>query len=50
MSNAPDQPETRTPPDDAWDVFELDEDTCEPQPEQGDFWEEVDDDYRHGGR
>lgn len=30
--------------DEAWDVFELDEDTAEPEPEYGDFWGELDDD------
>jgi hypothetical protein len=32
-----------TLPDEVWDVFELDEDTIEPEPEYGDFWGEVDD-------
>jgi hypothetical protein len=49
MSDAHDNPETSTPPDDAWDVFELDDEACEPEPERGDFWEEVDDDYGNGG-
>ncbi|TSA40019.1 hypothetical protein D4R30_00290 [archaeon] len=31
-------------PDEAWDAFELDEDTIEPEPEYGDFWGELDDD------
>ena len=26
-----------------WDVFALDEETAEPEPEPGDFWGEVDD-------
>lgn len=30
--------------DEAWDVFELDEDTIEPEPAYGDFWGELDDD------
>jgi hypothetical protein len=30
--------------DETWDVFELDEDTIEPEPEYGDFWGELDDD------
>jgi hypothetical protein len=30
--------------DDLWDVFELDEDNAEPEPQQGDFWGEIEDD------
>lgn len=29
--------------DEVWDVFELDDETAEPEPEYGDFWGEVDD-------
>jgi hypothetical protein len=49
MSNAHDHAEIRAPADDVWDVFQLDDDGCEPEPERGDFWEEVDDDYGDGG-
>ncbi len=31
-------------PNDLWDVFELDDETIEPEPEYGDFWGEIDDD------
>jgi hypothetical protein len=34
----------KMPLDDPWEVFELDEDTAEPEPEPGDFWGEVDHD------
>ncbi len=27
--------------DDPWDVFELDEDTTDPEPQDGDFWGEI---------
>lgn len=30
--------------DDPWDVFEVDDDSLEPEPEYGDFWGELDDD------
>jgi hypothetical protein len=37
------------PLDDAWDVFELDDDVvAEPQPEYGDFWGVLDDDCDDG--
>jgi len=49
MSNAYDHPEARTSAEDAWDVFELDDEMCEPEPERGDFWEEMEDDYGHAG-
>ncbi len=29
--------------DDPWDVFELDEDTIETEPQDGDFWGEIED-------
>lgn len=29
--------------DELWDVFELDEETAEPEPQYGDFWGEPDD-------
>ena len=29
--------------DDLWDVFELDDETAEPEPQHGDFWGEPDD-------
>lgn len=32
------------PAEDPWDVFKLDDDWLEPEPEYGDFWEELDDD------
>ena len=35
--------------DDLWDVFMLDEETDEPDPERGDFWGELDDDCDYGG-
>jgi hypothetical protein len=36
-------PPAADPHDDLWDVFELDDEAIEPEPEYGDFWEEVDD-------
>jgi hypothetical protein len=35
------------PSGDPCDAFELDDDELEPEPEPGDFWEELDDDC-HG--
>ncbi len=32
--------------DDLWDVFELDDETAEPDPEPGDFWGVLDDGER----
>jgi len=38
---------TPCPHDDPWDVFQLDDDADEPEPEYGDFWGEPDHDcYR----
>ena len=37
------------PVDDPWDVFELDDDPLEPEPEPGDFWGELDNDSNSGG-
>jgi hypothetical protein len=34
--------------DGVWDVFELDDETSEPEPEYGDFWGELDDDCQSG--
>ncbi len=50
MSNTHDNAEIPAPADDVWDVFELDDEECEPEPEHGDFWEEADDDCGNGGR
>jgi hypothetical protein len=36
------------PADDPWDVFELDDEVAEPEPEHGDFWGELDDDCDNG--
>ena len=49
MPNAHDKPEDIGPADDPWDVFEVDEDVVEPEPEYGDFWGELDDDCDNGG-
>ena len=38
-----------SPAEDPWDVFELDEEALEPEPEYGDFWGELDDDCDNGG-
>jgi hypothetical protein len=38
------------PVDDPWDVFELDDDAAEPEPEPGDFWGEPDDDSDDRGQ
>jgi hypothetical protein len=38
------------PVDDPWEVFDLDDDLPEPEPEPGDFWGELDDDSYDGGR
>jgi hypothetical protein len=35
--------------EDPWDVFVLDEDAMEPEPEFGDFWGELDDDFNNRG-
>jgi hypothetical protein len=40
---------TALPAEDPWDVFEIDEETLEPEPEYGDFWGELDDDCQNGG-
>ena len=40
---------TASPAEDPWDVFELDEEALEPEPEYGDFWGELDDDCDNGG-
>jgi hypothetical protein len=42
------KPESPTPSSDPWDVFELDDDLLEPEPEHGDFWGELDDDCEIG--
>lgn len=39
--------ESSTPSEAIWDAFELD-DLSEPEPEYGDFWGELDDDYDIG--
>jgi hypothetical protein len=44
MSSTDQKRRAAKPEDDPWDVFELDEDTIEPEPEYGDFWGELDDD------
>ena len=49
MHNANERPEGLRPVDEPWDVFELDDEAMEPEPERGDFWGEVDDDYDNGG-
>jgi hypothetical protein len=36
--------ESGQPPDDPWEVFELDDDVAESEPEPGDFWGELDND------
>jgi hypothetical protein len=48
MSNARDDRENLSPIEDPWDVFELDEEAAEPEPEYGDFWGEQDDDCDNG--
>jgi hypothetical protein len=48
MSNAHDKRESLSPANDPWDVFELDDEVVEPEPEYGDFWGEVDDDCDNG--
>jgi hypothetical protein len=44
MSNVRDKREGHPSTDDPWDVFELDDEVLEPEPEYGDFWGELDDD------
>ena len=44
MSNTLDRGEIHSPADDPWDVFEVDDEAAEAEPEYGDFWGEVDDD------
>ena len=44
MSNATQPSAGIGPLDDAWDVFELDDEAVEPEPEYGDFWGALDDD------
>ena len=44
MSNA----RGEKPVDDPWDVFDLDDDLLEPEPEPGDFWGELDNDSDNG--
>ncbi len=48
MSNADDKRKGLSPADDPWDVFELDDEVGEPEPEYGDFWGVLDDDYDNG--
>jgi hypothetical protein len=48
MANNPEQVKGPLPHDDSWDVFEVD-DFVETEPEQGDFWGELDDDYDNRG-
>ena len=49
MSDSHDIRRDLSPGDDAWDVFELDDDVvAEPQPEYGDFWGVPDDDCDDG--
>ena len=49
MSDSPDKRTNLSPADDAWDVFELDDDVvAEPEPEYGDFWGVLDDDCNDG--
>ena len=40
---------TTLPAEDPWEVFELDEEALEPEPEYGDFWGELDDDCDNRG-
>ena len=49
MPNAHDKRMETRPADDPWDVFEVDDDVVEPEPEYGDFWGELDDDCDNGG-
>jgi hypothetical protein len=49
MSNADGSHGKTRPAEDPWDVFELDEEVVEPEPECGDFWGELDDDCDNGG-
>ena len=49
MSNAHDRGNILGPVDDPWDVFALDDEVTEAEPEYGDFWGEVDDDCDIGG-
>ncbi len=50
MSDTRDQRKGLSPGDEAWDVFELDDEAAaDPQPEYGDFWGEPDDDCDNGG-
>jgi hypothetical protein len=49
MQNGPIKPSRAGAVDDPWDVFEVDEDAMEPEPEYGDFWGEFDDDCDVGG-
>jgi hypothetical protein len=48
MANTHDRPTGPDSADDPWDVFELDDEGMEPEPEHGDFWGELDDDYGNG--
>lgn len=48
MSDACDERDGLGPVNDPWDVFELDDEEAEPEPEYGDFWGELDDDYAIG--
>jgi hypothetical protein len=49
MSDHCDNGEILGPAYDPWDVFELDDEAAESEPEYGDFWGELDDDYTCGG-
>jgi hypothetical protein len=44
MSNAIDQSDVFCPVEDPWDVFIMDEDNVDCEPEYGDFWGVPDDD------
>ena len=48
MAHTPDRPRGPDLAEDPWDVFELDDEGLEPEPEHGDFWGELDDDYGNG--
>ena len=51
MSRTSNARQSLSPLDDAWDVFELDDDlAADPEPEYGDFWGETDDDCDNRGR
>jgi hypothetical protein len=48
MSNAHDKQESFDSGSDSWEVFEADYELMEPEPERGDFWGELDDDFDNG--